>query len=39
MLTRAARSRRATWRFRKAALLSALLAAAWLFVQLHPHAH
>ena len=38
MLTRSARSRRATWRFRKAMLLSSLIAAAWLFVQLHPHA-
>ena len=38
MLTRSARSRRATWRFRKAVLLSALMGAAWLFVQLHGHA-
>lgn len=38
MLAHSARSRRATWRFRKAVLLSALMGAAWLFVQLHPHA-
>ena len=37
MLTRSARSRRATWRLRKAVVLSALMGAAWLFVQLHGH--
>ena len=37
MLTRSARSRRATWRFRKAALVSDLITAAWLFAQLHGH--
>jgi hypothetical protein len=37
MLTRSARSRRATWRLRKATLLGALMGAAWLFVQLHGH--
>lgn len=39
MLARSARSRRATWRFRKAALISSLIAAAWLYAQLHPHTH
>jgi hypothetical protein len=36
-LARAGRSRRATRRFRTAALISALIAAAWLFTQLHTH--
>ena len=39
MLNRAARSRRATWRFRKAVAISALIAAAYVFVHLHPHTH
>jgi len=39
MLSRSARSRRASWRFRKAALVSGLLAAAWLFTELHTRAH
>ena len=38
MLTRSARSRRATWRFRKAALVSGLIAAVWLFTELHARA-
>lgn len=39
MLTRSARSRRATLRFRKAAAVSVLLAAAWLFTELHARTH
>lgn len=35
MAARMGRSRRASWRFRKAVLISVLLAAAWLFTQLH----
>jgi hypothetical protein len=37
MVTRSASSRHATRQFRKAALISALIAAVWLFAQLHPH--
>jgi hypothetical protein len=39
MVTRSASSRQATRQFRKAALISALIAAMWLFTQLHPHTH
>lgn len=38
-LARAAHSRRATRRFRTAALISALIAAVWLFTLLHTHTH
>jgi len=37
MLARSARSRRATRRLRKATLLSALIAAVWLYAQIHTH--
>ena len=37
MLARSAHSRRAARRFRKAALISALIAAAWLFAELYGH--
>lgn len=39
MVTRTTRSRRAERQFRKAALVTALLWAAWLVVHFHPHAH
>jgi hypothetical protein len=39
MVTRSASSRQATRQLRKAALMSALIAAVWLFAQLHPHTH
>ena len=38
-LARATASRRATWRFRKAVLITALIAAAWLWTQVHSHTH
>lgn len=37
MLARAGRSRRATWRFRKTLLISALIAGVWYWTQLHTH--
>jgi hypothetical protein len=39
MVTRSASSRRATRQFRKAAFLTVLVFAVWLFAQLHPHTH
>lgn len=39
MVARTTRSRRAERQFRKAALVTALLWAAWLVVHFHPHAH
>ncbi|HEV2640769.1 MAG TPA: hypothetical protein VGX23_36950 [Actinocrinis sp.] len=37
MVARAGRSRRASWRFRKALLLSVLLAAAYVWTRVHTH--
>lgn len=39
MVARTVRSRKADRQFRKAALITALLWAAWLVVHFHPHAH
>jgi hypothetical protein len=39
MVARTTRSRKADRQFRKAALITALLWAAWLVVHFHPHTH